>query len=121
MRGNQRQIMNLLASIFGGGKISGVGEISNTKQSSFQSVQAQPNANPLSEEEKLKKKREKEDKKKKKRTNIVAETKKPTAPALNNKMPASNLGSLKIGLNLNTNKTPAGAKKKPTASGLNYQ
>lgn len=113
--------MNLLSSIFGGGRVTGVGQISNSKNSDFKSVQANPNANPLSEEEKLKKKKEKEDKKKKKRTNIVPTTSKPKNMAsLNNKMPASNLGSLKIGLNLNSN-NQMGNKKKTAASGLNYQ
>lgn len=126
MRGNQRAIIQLLSNIFGGGSMGGVGA-NATKDKGFRSVQAntegaRPNADPISEQLEKKKKKDKEEKiKKKKRVSVVGEQKSAPTPSLNNKTPASSLGSLKIGLNLNSGAKPSGNKKKPASSGLNYQ
>jgi hypothetical protein len=89
----------------------------------FKSVQAGAgqNAMPMSEMEKKQKEKQKlEGKKKRKKALGQADAKDPVMPKLDNKTPSANLGTLKIGINLNNNSKPkSDSKQSSTAGGLN--
>lgn len=119
----QQNFMQMLQLLFGsrsGGSVGAGAKAGNN----FQSVQAGAgdNALPLSEQEKKKKEELKEKAKKKRRKAInQADEKAPVLGAINNKNPAANLGTLKIGLNLNQNnsKSDSANKQSKTSAGLN--
>jgi len=123
MRGqNQNQnFMSMIQALFGSRSGGSVGSNTN-KGNSFNSVQtgAGKNALPLSEMEKAQKEKVKKLKKKKRKKALnQVDTKAPVLSSLNNKTPSSNLGTLKIGLNLNSNQQGGKKPKSDAKAGLN--